>query len=28
LHQAQLALLHEFPDASPALWAGVAVWGW
>lgn len=28
LRQAQLALVQQYPDASPALWAGVAVWGW
>lgn len=28
LRQAQLALLHQYPESSPALWAGVAVWGW
>lgn len=28
LRQAQLALLARYPAASPALWAGVAVWGW
>ena len=27
LRQAQLKLLHTYPDASPALWAGLAVWG-
>lgn len=27
LRQAQLKLLHAYPDASPALWAGLAVWG-
>lgn len=28
LREAQLALLQQYPQASPALWAGVAVWGW
>ncbi len=28
LRQAQLALLEQYPQANPALWAGVAVWGW
>lgn len=28
LRQAQLALLARYPQANPALWAGVAVWGW
>lgn len=28
LRQAQLALLQQYPESSPALWAGVAVWGW
>lgn len=28
LRQAQLALLERYPQANPALWAGVAVWGW
>ncbi len=28
LRQAQLALLRQYPESSPALWAGVAVWGW
>lgn len=27
LRQAQLKLLQRYPDASPALWAGLAVWG-
>lgn len=28
LLQAQRALLQQYPAANPALWAGVAVWGW
>uniref|UniRef100_UPI00214838DC CHAT domain-containing tetratricopeptide repeat protein n=1 Tax=Tahibacter caeni TaxID=1453545 RepID=UPI00214838DC len=28
LREAQLALLRQYPAANPALWAGVAVWGW
>jgi CHAT domain-containing protein len=28
LRQAQRALLQQYPAANPALWAGVAVWGW
>jgi CHAT domain-containing protein len=28
LREAQLGLLRQYPDSSPALWAGVAVWGW
>jgi CHAT domain-containing protein/Tfp pilus assembly protein PilF len=28
LRTAQLALLERYPQANPALWAGVAVWGW
>lgn len=28
LREAQLALVQQYPDASPALWSGVAVWGW
>lgn len=28
LRQAQRALLERYPQANPALWAGVAVWGW
>jgi len=28
LRDAQLALVRQYPDSSPALWAGVAVWGW
>lgn len=28
LLQAQRALLQQYPEANPALWAGIAVWGW
>jgi CHAT domain-containing protein/Tfp pilus assembly protein PilF len=28
LREAQLALLRQYPESSPALWSGVAVWGW
>lgn len=28
LREAQLALVQKYPDSSPALWSGVAVWGW
>lgn len=28
LRQAQLRMLQRYPQASPALWAGVEAWGW